>query len=262
MENISWQRQTKDKPAFPDVIWSRPENKRHAGKLLIIGGHAQSFSAPSRAYAAAASAGAGTIRILLPDSLQKTVGKAFLEAEFAPSTPIGSFSRQALDSFIDLAGWADGVLLAGDFGKNSETAIVLDSFIEKYTGQLSLTGDSLDYFLQKPAELTKRHNTLLVGELAQIQKLAQPLVAIKQTADLVQNLNALSRWTSQIAAKAITSTPSQILLADSGKISTTAFNNKISELELAAYASVWWLQQPERAFEALSSAIYEFSKQP
>jgi ADP-dependent NAD(P)H-hydrate dehydratase / NAD(P)H-hydrate epimerase len=256
MENISWQRQTKDKPAFPDVLWSRPENKRHAGKLLIIGGHAQSFSAPSRAYAAAAKAGAGTIRILLPDSLQKTVGKAFPEAEFAASTPIGSFSRLALELFLDLANWADGVLLTGDFGKNSETAIVLDSFIDKYSGQLTLTGDSLDYFLQKPDSLINRQSTLLTGKLSQIQKLAQPLVAIKQTADFVQILESLSSWMSKSPAKVLTHTPNQIILADSSNICTTAAPNQISELELAAYASVWWLQQPEKAFEALASAIY------
>ena len=35
------------KPLYPDVIWSKPENKQAAGKLLIIGGHAYGFSAPA-----------------------------------------------------------------------------------------------------------------------------------------------------------------------------------------------------------------------
>src|SRR6476659_3457494 len=99
MADIDWIRQTSEKPAFPDMLWSRPENKRHAGKLMVIGGHKQSFSVPSRAYSGALKAGAGHVRIVLPDSLQKTVGKALPEAEFAPSTPIGSFGRQALDTF-------------------------------------------------------------------------------------------------------------------------------------------------------------------
>jgi NAD(P)H-hydrate repair Nnr-like enzyme with NAD(P)H-hydrate dehydratase domain len=256
MENISWLRQTKDKPAFPDVLWSRPVNKRYAGKLLIVGGHSQSFAEPSRAYAAAVKAGAGTVRILLPDALQKTLGKAFPEAEFAASTPIGSFSRKALELLMDLAGWSDGVLLAGGFGKNSETAILLESFVEKYTGQLGLTGDSLDYFLQKPSQLTDRTNTLLVGSLAQIQKLAQPKAAIKQTADLVQILNTLSNWTDGIPASVLTSHTTQIIAATGGKISTTQSEADREGSELAAYANVWLMQQPEKIFEALTTASY------
>ena len=198
------------------------------------------------------------MRILLPDALQKTLGKGFPEAEFAASTPIGSFSRKALDLFLDLADWSDRVLLAGDFGKNSETAVLLDSFIEKYTGQLTLTGDSLDYFAQKPTSLVERKNTLLVGNLGQIQKLAQPKAVVKQTADLVQILEVLSNWTVESSAKVITSAASQIIVASRGDISTTHSQNNEVGPELAAYASVWWLQQPESAFEALTTAVYCF----
>src|SRR5438105_2493778 len=135
-------RQTNE-PLFPDVLWNRPENKRHAGKLLIVGGHQQSFSTVSEAYAAATKAGIGTARVILPDKLQKMLSGLFPEAEYAPSTHIGSFSRQALDSLLEAAEWADGVLLAGDFGRNSETAVLLESFIEKYKDLLALAGDSL-----------------------------------------------------------------------------------------------------------------------
>jgi hypothetical protein len=253
---MDWLRQTKDKPAFPDTLWSRPVNKRHAGKLLIIGGHSQSFAEPSRAYAAALKAGAGHIRIVLPDKLQKTLGKAFPEAEFAASTPIGSFGRQALELWLDLANWADAVLLAGGLSKNSETAILLESFVGRYAGQLSLTGDSLDYFVQKPAQIINREKTLLVGELPQMQKLAQPQQVIRQTADLMQILNVLSIWTSDIKAEVVTAHANQIIATSQGKLSTTQSKRDRVEPELAAYASVWWMQQPEKPFEALTTAGY------
>jgi len=256
MENISWLRQTKDKPAFPDVLWSRPVNKRYAGKLLIIGGHSQSFAEPSRAYAAAVKAGAGHVRIVLPDALQKTLGKAFPEAEFAASTPIGSFSRKALELLLDLADWSDGVLLAGGLGKNSETAVLLEAFVDKYAGQLSLTGDSLDYFIQKPSQITDRPNTLLAGSLAQLQKLAQPQAVIKQSADLVQILNVLSIWTKSIPASVITAHSGQIIATHEGKVSATQTEADKEGPELAAYTSVWLMQQPEQVFEALTSAVY------
>src|SRR5437868_284792 len=130
MEDTNWLRQNRE-PLFPNILWSRPENKRYAGKLLIIGGHKQSFNDVSAAYSAALKAGIGTVRVILPDSLQKMLAKVFPEAEYAASTPIGSFSRQALGSLLDAADWADGVLLAGDLGRNSETAILLEAFVEK-----------------------------------------------------------------------------------------------------------------------------------
>src|SRR3954471_3597520 len=123
--DTNWLRQTPDKPLFPDILWSRPENKRLAGKLLVIGGSSHGFAAPGGAYTAAQKAGIGSVRVLLPDSTEKALSKILPEAEFAPSTISGSFSRQALGILLAQAEWADGVLLAGDFGKNSETAILL-----------------------------------------------------------------------------------------------------------------------------------------
>ncbi|HXY18323.1 MAG TPA: hypothetical protein VEH48_02805, partial [Candidatus Nitrosopolaris sp.] len=134
MEDTNWLRQTPDKPLFPDLLWSRPENKRQRGKLLIVGGNSHGFAAPASAFAAAGTAGIGAARVLLPDATQKTIGTGFTDAVFAPSTPSGSFSRQALAELLENAGWADGVLLAGDFGRNSETAILLESFLDKYKG--------------------------------------------------------------------------------------------------------------------------------
>lgn len=259
MENTNWLRQTADKPLFPDVLWSRPENKRHAGKLLVIGGHAQSFSAVSSAFVAASKAGAGTVRILLPDSLQKTLGGALAEAEYAVSTPIGSFSQKALAQMIDLSEWADAVLLAGDFGKNSETAILLEKFVDKYSGLLCLSGDSLDYFISNKSIL-ERDNTLIVGEISQIQKLAQPRATIRQQAELAQLVNMLSNFTEMTAAEFVTFHDSQLIVAVKGQVSTTKIDGDINSEELAAYTSVWRLQQPDRAFESLTTAVFCLNK--
>src|SRR5471030_891522 len=107
VESTNWLRQTADKPLFPDLLWSRPENKRQAGKLLIVGGSVDGFAAPAAAFSAAAEAGIGTARVLLPDSTRKVLGTSFAEAEFCPSTPSGSFSRQALAQLLENAEWAD-----------------------------------------------------------------------------------------------------------------------------------------------------------
>jgi NAD(P)H-hydrate repair Nnr-like enzyme with NAD(P)H-hydrate dehydratase domain len=252
-------RQTKDKPLFPDLIWSRPENKLHAGKLLIIGGNAQEFAAAAEAYGYAHKAGGGTIRVLLPDSLQKTVSKIFPAAEFAPSTPGGSLSQNALAELLAAAMWADGVLIAGDLGRNSETAILLEKFANKYHGQLSVTRDSADYFTKLPDPVINREETTLVISLSQLQKL---FVSSKQTKAIALSMNlinlaeALHDFTKSYPISVITRHQGSVVTASSGQISLSKTNEeKIWRLKTASTAAVWWLQNPNLSFEALTSSV-------
>ena len=123
-------KQTSGTSAFPDLHWSRPENRLHAGKLLVIGGNLHGFAAPAEAYSEADKAGAGAVRVLLPDATQKLIGKFVPEAEYAPSTPSGSFAQLSLNEWLISSSWADHVLLAGDLSRNSETAIVIEKFLD------------------------------------------------------------------------------------------------------------------------------------
>ena len=256
---MNWLKQTSDKPLFAEILWNRPENRRHAGKLLIIGGHKQEFNAVSEAYSAALKAGIGSARVILPDVLQKTLVKLFPEAEYAASTPIGSFSRQALGTLLDAAEWSDGVILAGDFGRNSETAVLLDSFIEKFHGLIALAGDSIDYFLSSSSKLTSRASTLLITDVAQLQKLASPAL-INQKADLVNLIGQLSEWISKTPLSVITVHSDQAILAYQQQISTTPVKIPAPDACLAAYSTVWLLQQPTKVFEALTTSIYCFQE--
>src|SRR5690349_6150445 len=122
-----WQSQT-DQPLFPNMLWSKPETKQGAGKLLIVGGQAQEFIHVAESFAAAEDAGAGTVRVLMPESTRKLT-KMLPNIEYAPSNVSGSFAKSALAELLDAGQWADGVLLAGDLGKNSETNLMLESFI-------------------------------------------------------------------------------------------------------------------------------------
>jgi len=256
---MNWLKQTSE-PLFPDVLWSRPENRRYAGKLLIIGGHKQSFNEVSAAYLAAVKAGAGTVRVILPDSLQKMLSKVFPEAEYAASTPIGSFSRQALGTLLDAAQWADAVLLAGDFGRNSETAVLLEGIVEKYQGKLAIAGDAIDYFLSS-SNLGKRKDTLAIAPITQLQKLAAPHL-IQQNADFIKVVEQVSNYANATGLNIVTNHSNQVLVAVKEQISTTpAPWNNLDYTNLAAYATVWWLQQPEKPFEALTTTAWCLSRE-
>lgn len=261
MENTNWSKQSLDKPLFPDLIWSRPENKRHAGKLLIIGGNLHGFAAPVAAYNASLAAGIGTSRVILPDVLQKALGTSFEQAVFAPSTINGALARKSLDLLLEEAEWADGVLLAGDFGRNSETAILLASFLERFEGQVTLAGDSLDYFLSTNSPLLNRPQTLSVINMGKLQKLAKgngAASAITHSMSIHELVSFLNQWLTS-GKGIITKHQEHFIAAADGKASTTAAKKDEKwQIELAAYASVWWLQQPKSTFNALTTSVYGF----
>lgn len=259
-ERTYWHRQARGKPLFPDMLWSKPENKMHAGKLLVVGGNAQGFAAPARAYQESLRAGAGVVRVLLPDALQKTVGTHFESADFVPSTPSGSFARSSLLDMLQGVQWADGVLFSGELGRNSETAILLESFIEKTEAPLTLTRDVVDYFYHISERLLSREDTLLVVSMAQLQRLctgAKFTTPITFAMSLLQLIDALHSLTNAYPVKIIVKHFETILVADGGKISTTklAEDLPVWRLATASRASVWWLQHPQRSFEALTTSL-------
>ena len=241
-------------------MWSRPENKLHAGKLLIIGGNLHGFASPAEAYEEAQKAGIGTARVILPNKLQKTVGKIFTAGEYAPSTPSGSFAVQALAELLDMAAWSDGVMLASNFGRNSETAILLEQFIEKYTGQLTLAGDSVDYFLSEPVRLLARPETTLILNLSQLQKLtasARFTKAFTSDMGLLKLVDTLQEFTSMHSANFIIQYENTVGSAAKNQVCTTEnLKGDISEVKLGTHIATWWIQNPTKPLEASASAIY------
>jgi hypothetical protein len=259
-----WHKQAADKPLFDDLHWSKPETKATAGKLLIIGGNSHGLTAPGIAYGAAAKAGIGTSHVLLPDAIRKAIGNSFDEGEFVASTPSGSFARSGLNQILENTAWGDGVLLAGDFGRNSETAILLDELIKKFAGLLTLTQDALDYFIKNVGELTHRPDTLIVANLSQLQKMTtagMPSLIIQHSMSLHALVGLLNSWTRETGARILTFHNNNFIYADSGQVSTTP-SVEIGgwEVPLAAYASVWWLQHPTKSFDAVTTAIFDFIK--
>lgn len=257
MDRSYWHKQSKGQPLFPDLLWSRPENRAHAGKLLIVGGNAMGFAAPAEAFAESAKAGIGSTRVILPASIQKTIPHGVIEAEFAPVTPSGSFAQESLGELLPASEWADAVLLAGDFGRNSETAIVLEKFAEKYEGPLALVGDSVDYFLNL-ASIVDRENTLLVLNFSQLQKLgvaAKTTTPFTSSMDFLHLLDALHQFSNAHRAYIVLANEKTVFVTVQGSISTTQFEQLPHTVTLGARATVWWLQNPAKSFESITTAV-------
>lgn len=258
MNHMYWRKQAADKPLFPDILWSRPESKAGAGKLAIIGGNAFAFGAPGIAWNEANDSMVGICHVLLPDAIKKTVAQLLPEAEFAPSNPSGSFSKKALDDLLRLSQWSDCAMLAGDLGRNSETAILLESYLAKYTGLLAITQDAADYFKEMPLLALDRPQTLVTVSLAQLQRMfiatpfIKPITYGMSTPQLVETLH---EYTAKYQACIITKHNDLIFVAQNGQVVTQKHEDKVWRIKTTARSAVFWLQNPSKQFEAIVSSL-------
>jgi hypothetical protein len=259
-----WQRQD-DKPLFEDVLWSRPENKAYAGRLLIIGGNDHAFAAPARAYGEALEAGAGTCKVLMPASVRKLIPMTLPDCEYTPATPSGSFSQKSLPDWLSFAAWSDLVLLAGDVGRNSETAIAMEGFAERSPLPLVVTRDALDYYTKAPQKVLMRQGTIFVLSLAQLQKVAMSALypkAITFSIDFLPLVQWLHEFTGLYAVSLILKHHTNLFVAVGGKVSVTKLTTdpEIWRLSMATQAAVFAMQNPTRTYEALTTAAYQYAR--
>lgn len=253
-----WRKQDSDKPLFPDIVWSRPESKSNSGKLAVIGGHSHGFGAPGAAYGEALDAGIGVCKVLLPDSVKKTVSQVLPDASYGPSNPSGSFSKQALGSFVEISSWGDATILAGDLGRNSETAVLLESFVQVYQGMLVISQDAADYFKAFPQLLMSRKDTVLVISIAQLQKIfinAPLITPITYGMTLPQLAEALHVFTEKFPITIVVKHHDTIFVANNGQVVSQENNEMPWRVRTAGRASVFWLQNPSQPLEAISTSL-------
>ncbi len=250
-------RQQNDKPMFPDLLWSKPENKRQAGKLLIIGGQAGRITEVSTAYNAAQKAGAGYVRVLLPESLRQMTNH-LPDIEYAPANSSGSFARQSLGMMNEMTEWADAVLLAGGMGKNSETTTVIDGYLLRCPAQTTLTKDALQT-ISLPFDQILPRDIICVLNFHALQKripeLNSPL-AITSTMPLPKKAEIICSYTQGKYAGIVTQDSSVIWCSVDDEVTSTK-STMVDNTTLASYCSVWTMQHPDKKLEALTSAVHQ-----
>jgi NAD(P)H-hydrate repair Nnr-like enzyme with NAD(P)H-hydrate dehydratase domain len=255
-----WQIQQPDTPLFPDIDWSRPESKLHAGKLCIIGGSEHGIAAVADAFAAAEKAGIGTVTIVMPDAVGRTIRQFLPEAVFVPSTPSGSFATKSLGDLLAAGVNADAIILAGDIGRNSETAVVLEKYVQKTAQKLIIAQDAADYFVSEPAHIKNRPETLVVVSLAQLQKLfinTPSIMPITYSMSAAQLAEALHNYTQEYQLSITTKHRDTFFVAVSGRVTSTrdTSDRDIWRSTTAARMGVYWLQNPTRPLEAMTSSV-------
>lgn len=265
MKHIYWQQQTTKQPLYPNLLWSRPENKQFAGKLLIVGGSSHGFAKPAEAFNESQLAGIGRAEILIPDSLQKVLGKQVLTlGNYAPSTPSGSLGQKALNDLLVYGKQNDALLFAGDLGRNSETAILIERTLHEFNKPIILTDDAIEYIILSAQQAILNSNLVLVLSFSQLQKLAQTLhfpQAFTFSLDLmhlVENLHNLTNKYPELFL--VTKYLDHFLVAGNGQVSSTLYevNLPLWRVKAASHAATWIAQLPTKKFEALNCSLITF----
>jgi len=260
MDYDYWKKQNPESPIFPDIEWSKPETKTQSGKLGIIGGNKLGFAGVAQAYTIASQSGVGQVRVLLPDALKKAIPKIISDTVYAPTNPSGSLAKEAIAEMVSVGAWADEVLLIGDAGRSSETAIAYEQFIQKYTGKLVVTRDAVDLVKNSTSILIERPNTLLIVSFAQLQKIFQAVYYPKVltfSMQLTQLIEALHKFTITYPVTLAVLHKDFLVIAHDGQVVSTAWTNPMAiwRGDVASKVAAYWLWNPSKPLEAAATAI-------
>lgn len=261
MDNLSyWHKQTVDNPLYPDIEWSKPVQRAQSGRLGIIGGNNLGFAGAAEAYQAALKTGAGEVRVLLPSALKKNIPVSMTDVIYGETNPSGSLSRDAMTEIKAVADWSTGILLIGDAGRNSETAILYEDFVRDYKGPLTITRDAIDLLKNSSLELVDRPNTLLVLSLAQLQKLFQAVYypkVITFSMQLTNLVESLHKFTITYPITVATLHRETLIVASSGEVTSTPWDDpmRIWRGNTAAVAATYWMWTPNKPLESVTASL-------
>lgn len=255
-----WQQQSDKKPLFPDIEWSKPQQRSQGGKLGIIGGNKLGFLGVAKSYEIAKKTPINEVRILLPDTLEKVIPIDPAEVIFGASTKSGGLAQTALSDMKALGDWANSILLIGDCGQNSETAILYESFLQTYKGQLTIARDAVDLLRNSAQTVVERPNTLVLASFAQLQKLFQTvyypkvLIFSMQLTLLIENLH---KFTITYPVNIITFHQDTLVLACGGEVVSQKCDQptKIWRGITATNACIYWLWNPKKPLKSIATSL-------
>ena len=255
-----WRRQTTEKALFPEIEWSKPEQRSRAGRLAIIGGNKLGFAALAGAYSDALKTGIGECRVVLPDSLKRSLPTSITDVVFVPTNPSGGMAREGSPTLQAAAEWSSATLLIGDAGRNSETAIGFEELLRNSRAPLVITRDAVDLLKASNELMVNREQTLLVVSFAQLQKIFQSVYYPKLltfSMQLVNLIEALHKFTITYPVTLMALHHEQLIVAHKGEVTTTPWDYPMAiwRGSVAAHAAVYWAWNPTKPLEAATASI-------
>lgn len=255
-----WRVQKKSEPLFPDIEWNRPERRDLAGRLGIIGGNKLGFAAVADSYQTASGAGAGQVRVLLPDALKKSVPPSMTDVLFAPTTAAGGLSNEAEQEAAALSEWAEVLLLCGDAGKNSQTAALYETLLTTAEQPIVVTRDAIDLALPGAAQWLDNPHIVVVASFAQTQKLLRAVYYPKILTfrmQLAQLVEVLHKFTISYPVTIVAFHAEQLVMTRGGEVITQAWDQPMQlwRGQTAARMAAYLLWAGEAPLAAVSASV-------
>lgn len=159
----------------PRLIPRAPDaHKRSVGKVVIAAGSVGMTGAATLAATGALRAGAGLVRVAVPESIRSQVAPTVVEVLTSPvpETADGQFSPDAAGRVSEWAGQWDALALGPGIGRSSGVQRFVRRVVEETTVPLVLDADGLVPFAGKPESLAGRPGPTILtphaGELASL----------------------------------------------------------------------------------------------
>lgn len=244
MNDFAYWRKQGAKGLFQEIDTFPPEQRRFAGKLLIVGGNKGAFFAVANAMNEAGRIGVGEVRALLPDSLRGKVPST-PEVYFAEAEASGAFGRASLAELMNQADWADAVVLIGDLGKNAETSVVLSEFLERCEKPVYITRDAVDVVTADAGSWAMREGeTTVFATMPQLQKVLRSMYypkVITLSMPTNQLIETLHKFTLSYEMTVVTFHNEQLVLARNGEVITEELKDtKWTPITLWSGALLTW----------------------
>lgn len=260
MQHDYWLRRTGQQKLFPELEWEKPERRDQRGKLAVIGGTKLGFASVAGAYTEANEAGAGQVRAVVPDALKSVINDSMEDIIFTASNTSGAFSKDAENDINAAAEWADMLLLIGDTGRNSETAVTFEQMLTKTDTPCVITRDAVDLLKASPELLLGRENTALVVSFSQLQKLLRAVYFPRNiifSMHLSQFVEVLHKVTLSYPALIATYHSEQLIISFEGRVATIPLANPmpIWRGTTATQIAVNIMQHPGKPFEAAVQSV-------
>ena len=252
-----------DEPLFANVLWNRPVSAHAAGRLLVVGAHNSGLATLQAVYQIAEAAGIGSLTMLVPETLRSML--AIVPAiNFAPATIAGSLAKASLSQMVELASYTDAVLVGTDLSNNSETAILIESFIAKYDRPLIIADAALEVIGLSPDLIRSRPNTLVVLTMQQLFKLAGKLglpLQIKPDGGITNKIEIVTDFWSVLKVDLALIGP-EIIIKTGDQVSVTELSGQPATLLPTAYGvlSVFYTQNPKAHYEGLTTGAFLLSQ--
>ena len=169
-------------------------------------------------------------------------------------------SKESSADLAAAAEWANMLLLIGDVGKNSETAMLYEDLLQKTTAPAVITRDVVDLLRQNSNEIINRENTLFVMSFAQLQKLFQAVYYPKLltfSMQLTSLIEALHKFTISYPINIMVMHNENLLVASGGEVSSTPWSNPMAiwRGSVATRAACFWLWNTKKPFQAITTSV-------